>query len=221
MQKKTCNPANFGGKRTKTLYIVVHFTGNLGDSAKNNADYFARASVGASAHFFVDEHEIWASVPQDYIAWHCGAKQYRHPNCRNANSIGVEICMHDKNGHLRNKSISHAAQLVHTLLKQYNLGVTQVLRHYDVTGKLCPQPMVQSPTLWQNFLDMIKHDETKQEDSKMYYRYYEEMPDWAKPTISKLVKKGYLKGEGNGVLNLSEDVLKVLVINDRAGAYGC
>lgn len=34
------------------LYIVVHYTSNEGDTAKNNADYFARESVKASAHFF-------------------------------------------------------------------------------------------------------------------------------------------------------------------------
>lgn len=54
----------------------------------------------------------------------------------------------------------------------------------------------------------------------MRYKYYDDMPDWAKPTISKLVKKGYLKGEGGGVLDLSEDAIKLLVINDRAGVYG-
>lgn len=54
----------------------------------------------------------------------------------------------------------------------------------------------------------------------MRYKYYDDMPDWAKPTISKLVKKGCLKGEGGGVLDLSEDALKLLVINDRAGVYG-
>ena len=57
------------------------------------------------------------------------------------------------------------------------------------------------------------------EETQMRYQYYEDMPDWAKPTVSKLVKKGYLKGEGDGVLNLTEDTLKVLVINDRAGVY--
>ena len=41
-------------------YLVIHFTANDGDTAKNNADYFAREAPGVSAHFFVDEKEIWA-----------------------------------------------------------------------------------------------------------------------------------------------------------------
>lgn len=53
----------------------------------------------------------------------------------------------------------------------------------------------------------------------MRYKYYDDMPDWAQPTVKKLMDKGYLKGEGDGVLNLSEDTLKVLVVGDRAGLY--
>lgn len=75
-----------------------------------------------------------------------------------------------------------------------------------------------------NLLPCIKSamktmDEAEEEKEQMRYKYYEDMPDWAKPTISKLVKKGILKGDGKGVLNLSEDALKIFVVNDRAGLY--
>ena len=43
-------------------YLVIHFTANDGDTAKNNADYFARAEISTSAHYFVDENEVWQSV---------------------------------------------------------------------------------------------------------------------------------------------------------------
>mgnify|MGYP003378182642 CR=1 FL=1 len=82
---KQANSKNYKQGRSKQPeYIVVHYTANKGDTAKNNADYFAREDVGASANYFVDENEIWASVPEDCAAWHCGAKKYRHPACRNA-----------------------------------------------------------------------------------------------------------------------------------------
>ena len=55
-------------------YLVIHFTANDGDTAKNNADYFAREAPGVSAHFFVDEKEIWQSVREKDIAWHCGTR---------------------------------------------------------------------------------------------------------------------------------------------------
>ncbi len=214
IQKKRCNRANYGGKRRQTKYIVIHYTSNRGDTAKNNVDYFAREIVKTSAHFFVDEKEVWASVPENYVAWHCGAKRYRHPKCRNANSIGVEICMNDRAGEIRMESIAQAVQLVRLLMKRYQIPAACVIRHHDVTGKLCPAPMVQDDTLWRAFCEKLE------EETIVTYKYYEDMPAWAKPTVSKLVKKGFLKGEGDGVLNLSEEALKVLVVNDRAGCYG-
>ena len=79
-------------------YLVIHFTANDGDTAKNNADYFARAEISTSAHYFVDENEVWQSVRDADIAWHCGTRGvYFHPYCRNANSIGIELCSR-KNG---------------------------------------------------------------------------------------------------------------------------
>ena len=204
------------GRSGPVEYIVIHYTSNQGDTAKNNADYFAREKVGASAHYFCDENEIWQSVKDTDTAWHCGAKTYRHPECRNANSIGVEICMNDKKGNVRQGSIETAAELVRYLMQRYGVPVDRVIRHYDVTGKYCPGPMVDDPALWTAFQQSL----TQTEDDSVRYKYYDDMPDWAKPTVSKLVKKGYLKGEGGGVLNLTEDTLKVLVVNDRAGCYG-
>lgn len=214
---KQSHAGNYAAGRSGPVeYIVIHYTSNQGDTAKNNADYFAREKVGASAHYFCDESEIWQSVKDSDTAWHCGAKTYRHPECRNVNSIGVEICMNDKKGNVRQGSIATAAELVRYLMQRYGVPVDRVIRHYDVTGKHCPGPMVDDPALWAAF----KQSLTQTEDDSVRYKYYDDMPDWAKPTVSKLVKKGYLKGEGGGVLNLTEDILKVLVVNDRAGCYG-
>lgn len=213
---KECNSQNFTpGRSRKVKYLVIHYTSNNGDTAKNNADYFAREKVGASAHYFCDESEIWQSVKDTDTAWHCGAKTYKHPECRNSNSIGIEICMNDKNGKVRQGSIDTAAELARYLMKRYGILLANVIRHHDVTGKDCPAPMVDDPALW----DAFKKSLIKEEDDEVRYKYYDDMPDWAQPTVSKLVKKGYLKGEGSGVLNLTEDTLKVLVINDRAGLY--
>ena len=61
MYYKPCHPANYSDqKRTKTQikYIVVHYTANDGDTAAGNLAYFARETVKASAHYFVDEKEV-------------------------------------------------------------------------------------------------------------------------------------------------------------------
>lgn len=51
------------------------------------------------------------------------------------------------------------------------------------------------------------------------YHYTMSLPDWARATVQKLLDKGLLRGAAEDDLNLSEDVLRVLVINDRAGIY--
>ena len=53
------------------------------------------------------------------------------------------------------------------------------------------------------------------------YDYIDDnMPDWARPTIQKLVDKGFLKGDEEGKLGLTEDLIRMFIVNDRAGVYG-
>ena len=51
------------------------------------------------------------------------------------------------------------------------------------------------------------------------YHYVTEVPSWGKPTMEKLLKKGLYTGSGPSDLNLPETLLRILVINDRAGLY--
>lgn len=224
IKTKCCHSANYGGTRgsCQIEYIVIHYTANLGDTAKNNADYFAREVVKASAHYFVDENEVWNSVPIYKAAWHCGGglqgkggAEY-HGKCRNTNSIGVELCLLDKGAVIRKGTMRNAAALVRELMEKYDVDIHHVIRHYDVTGKNCPAPMVSDPALWEQFREMT----LQQEDEEMtIYKTYEDCPEWAKPTVSKLVRLGLLKGDEQGILNLEHNALRNLVINDRAGLY--
>lgn len=136
------NRKNYGGMRStdSIRYIVVHYTGNDGDTDENNGKYFRNNIVGSSAHYFVDDDSITQTVPDNYIAWHCGAKKYKHAHCRNANSIGVELCDDVRNGVIypSGKTIENALELVEHLMQKYSIPKDNVIRHYDVTGKLCP-----------------------------------------------------------------------------------
>lgn len=221
IKTKPCNTKNFGGIRTCTDYIVVHFTSNLGDTAQNNAAYFAREAVGASAHFFVDEGTVWNSVPLDRIAWHCGAKSYKHRACRNTNSIGVEICMNAKNGRIRQGSIDRAAVLVRELMDRYRITADHILRHYDVTGKDCPAPMVAQPKMWADFLDKLKEDRKmlQYDEWKEYMARYLTERDagsasaYAKESIARMQARGVTDGARPQAFATREEVLAML---DRA-----
>ena len=152
--KQACNLNFSAGRTQKIKYIVIHYTANDGDTAKNNVDYYAREILKASAHFFVDENEIWQSVKEADTAYHCGANVYIHKECRNSNSIGIELCSRQyKDGkyYFKEETLKRGAELVKQLMKKYNIPAQNVIRHFDVTGKICPAPMVNDEKMWQKF----------------------------------------------------------------------
>lgn len=201
------------GRADAVRYIVLHYTGNRGDTAKNNADYFARAVTKTSAHYFVDEKEVWQSVKDTDTAYHCGRSdgKYRHPKCRNANSIGVEMC--DSVGGVKNAVRANTVTLVKALMKKYSVPVENVVRHYDVTGKSCPAPWVEDEGAWADFKALL----TKEEDDMERYHWFEDMPDWARPSAEKAYRKGILRADGSGAVNVYEANLQPLVWLDRLG----
>ena len=94
INKLIAHSSNFTkGRKQKIQFIVVHYTANNGDLAKSNCSYFKSPNRNASAHYFVDEKEIWQSVEDNNTAWHCGTNgKYYHNKCRNYNAIGIELC---------------------------------------------------------------------------------------------------------------------------------
>ena len=155
-----CAPGNYQPCKSRQIrFLVIHYTANNGDTAEDNLKYFANNVTKTSAHYFVDETGCGQSVKDMDIAWHCGANQYKHPDCRNANSIGIELCSKkDSRGnyYFMDQTVYNAAALARQLMQTYGIDRTHVLRHYDVTGKRCPAPMVDNPTLWENFLNLLE-----------------------------------------------------------------
>ena len=85
------------GSVSRIKYIVIHYVGALG-GAEDNCRYYGGGNRNASAHYFVGFNgEVWQCVEDANIAWHCGASSYKHAECRNANSIGIEMCVRKKN----------------------------------------------------------------------------------------------------------------------------
>ena len=209
------------GRKQPVEYIVVHYTANNGDTAQGNGNYFSQPNRNASAHYFVDESNVVQSVKDTDTAWHCGAKSYKHPKCRNDNSIGVEMCSEkDQNGqyYINQETQYTAVELIKVLMAKYSIPIKNVIRHYDVTGKMCPEPFVRNQVQWLDFKQKLI--EQKEENVKMIYNYIDEnMPDWAKPTVQKLIDKGVLKGNEKGELLLTGTMLRLFVIHDRMGVY--
>ena len=160
------------GDISRIKYIVIHYVGALG-GAEANCRYYAGGNRGASAHYFVGfDGEIWQSVEDANIAWHCGAStgSYKHAECRNANSIGIEMCVRkhdashlsstDKDWYFEDATVQSAVDLTKYLMEKYNVPADHVIRHYDVTGKICPNPYVYNTTshTWTEFKNLIRQD---------------------------------------------------------------
>lgn len=174
IKKYTANRSNYGlSRKTSSIkYICVHATSNDGDSDEGNSKYFKNNIVKASAHYFVDDDSITQSVPDNYIAYSVGGSKYNncsttgggkyYNKCTNSNSISIELCDVNKNGKVypSNKTISNALDLVVKLMKKYNIPKSNVIRHFDVTGKACPVYWCGNSTknkLWQTeFYNKIK-----------------------------------------------------------------
>ena len=161
-----------GGNSIK--YIVMHYTANDGDTDEGNAHYFQGAGRRASAHYFVDEDSVTQSVRDNDAAWHCGGdlESAHHPLrgiCMNRNSLGVEMCSDIVGGKytITPQTVDRAVELVKYLMAKYGIDVDHVVRHYDVTGKLCPEPWVRDESLWRKFkarLTAPVEPEPKKED---------------------------------------------------------
>ena len=146
---KLLTPYNYNsGDISRIKYIIIHYVGATG-GAEANCRYYASGRIGASAHYFVGfEGEIWQSVEDKNIAWHCGAKSYKHPECRNTNSIGIELCVRNKGSqadtsrdwYFEDATVEAAIALTKELMAKYGVTADHVIRHYDVTGKICPNP---------------------------------------------------------------------------------
>lgn len=79
--------------------------------------------------------------------------------------------------------------------------------------------MTQYQELKKEIDSLKKQIEAYEKSKEKVYHYNVELPDWGAPTMDKLISKGLYKGASKSDLNLPESLLRILVINDRAGLY--
>ncbi len=147
----TINPySRSGEKQNKIQYIVVHWVGNANTSALANKNYFDNLKnthkTSASSHYIIGLNgEIIRCIPENEVAFHSGSYS------RNRNSIGIENCHPDWNGQFNSNTYNSLVELCADICKRYGLGINNIIRHYDVTGKSCPKYYVENPNAWVQF----------------------------------------------------------------------
>lgn len=119
-------------------------------------------------------------MPDDYIAWSVGGNRY--PNYKqtggakyygqanNTNTLNIELCDAKKDGKVMatEKTLDNAVTFIKQKMKEYNIDIAHVIRHFDVTGKCCPAYFCNSfenNKKWEEFKSRLV-DEDKINDRK-------------------------------------------------------
>jgi N-acetylmuramoyl-L-alanine amidase CwlA len=190
---KSIRASRIGGKRPVSAVkaIVFHYTANTGKSAtaKGNARYFAAGSEGraASAHYCVDEgNVVYECVSLDTVAWSVGdGKSGKYGSLySNYNTVSIEMVSHtDASGtyYIPEKTMENAARLYQMLLPQLP-NVQAAIRHYDVSGKLCPLPLINEEK-WEKFQKLLKEVDEVVEKSKI-------IVDGKEVAVDRILKDG-------------------------------
>lgn len=150
----TINPYSRSGKKLEQVNnIVIHYVGNPNTSAIANRNYFESLSDGqgskASSHFVVGlEKEIVQCVPLAEIAY--------ASNKRNKDTISIEVCHPDETGKFSDSTYAKVVELSAWLCLRYRLSADDLIRHYDVTGKICPKYYVENEDAWNKMKQDVK-----------------------------------------------------------------
>lgn len=228
------NWKNRVSNRSRTdLIILHHAAAKTATVVQIDQWHKAKGWSGIGYHFYVRKNgDIYRGRP----IWASGA----HAQGSNSNSIG--ICAE---GNFDIESMPQAQEKAIKELLEYLKALypkAEVKGHREVCATGCPgknYPLDEMKRFYKNAENEVdamtseekakfnllvntveKHEERLDKiDGKMVYNYIDKnMPEWAIPTVKKLTNKGYLKGDDTG-LSLTDELLRMLVINDRAGLY--
>lgn len=154
VQLLTVNPYSRPGTQSEKIKnIVIHYTANPGTTAEQNRNYFEglkdSKATKASSHFIVGlEGEIIQCVPTWEIAY--------ASNERNPDTVSIETCHRTDEGTYTDDTYASVVELTAWLCEKFELTEDDVIRHYDITGKICPKYFVEDEDAWLQFKQDVK-----------------------------------------------------------------
>ena len=147
---------SYGGLRNKNTIkgLVIHMTGNAGDTAKNNADFFATGNNRqAGAHIFIDGKGLSArTIPLNRVAWSVGnpkgayKKGSYYSTLNNANTVSIELCDIIEHG-VTEAQLSTLIKVC-KWVKEKCPNIEYIVRHYDIVQKNCPSYYITNKNAW-------------------------------------------------------------------------
>lgn len=161
IKKMLLTPNEYSRPEKKLKHIngvVIHYTANPGTDAKQNRNYFDGLKEGkmyengnyiySSSNFIVGlKGDIIQCVPTDEVAY--------ASNSRNEDTLSIEVCHPDETGEFTKKSYKALVKLTAYICSKYNLQKDDIIRHYDVTGKMCPKYYVEHEDEWKQFKEDV------------------------------------------------------------------
>ena len=124
-----------GKELTAVNDIVIHYVGNPGTTAQANRDFFDSDASNVSSHYVIGlDGEIIQCLPLD--------ERSAASNNRNPDTISIEVCHPDSTGKFNDDTYRSLVKLTAWLCDEAGLSSDHVIRHYDVTGKICPKYFV-------------------------------------------------------------------------------
>ncbi|MEG1141282.1 MAG: N-acetylmuramoyl-L-alanine amidase [Clostridia bacterium] len=163
--------------RTNTIKkIVIHYVGNPNTTAIANRNYFERlksqSTTYASSHYIIGlEGEIIRCIPENEVAYHSGESNM------NLTSIGIENCHPTADGKFNDLTFNSLILLLTDICKRYNLNpMTDIIRHYDVSGKRCPLYYVNNPEEFNNIKLKVNSLINNISDIQINYEKYRVTP---------------------------------------------
>lgn len=169
---------------TKVTKIAIHYTGNPKSTAIANRNFFENLK-NQTAYNSEQNKKIHGKEDPKYVSSHfvvglqgeiiqcIPLNEYSYcTNQANGYSISIETCHPDSTGKFNDVTEKALAELVAYLLDKFNLTVNDIIRHYDVTGKLCPLYYVNYPAAYENFKKMVavELDKLKKPEPTKLYR---------------------------------------------------
>lgn len=191
--------------RRKTEAIVLHHSASGPTTTIQDVHrwHLANGWSGIGYHYVIyADGQIWTGRPEDTVGAHA---YYSAKQEANSNGIGVCLIGNFETGKPTQAQLDSLVWLIRDIRTRH-LGIA-VQGHKDVMPTACPG---------KNFpwAELIRRLE---ETEKVMFKTVNDIPDWGKPTIDRLIAKDALQGDGKGNINLSEDATRILVILDRLG----
>ena len=212
------NSTHFSSRAGDIRKITIHHAACVGVSGKDIARSFTGTREASANYCIGVDGDICLSVPEKYRAWTSSS--------RSNDNVAVTIEVANISGQpewaISRESWNALIDLCVDICRRN--GIAELCYTGDETGTLTEHRMFTATECPGKYLhehmseicNAINKRLLEKPDTR--YNEFADLPEWSKATVQKLMNRDMLRGTSAG-LDLSEDILRILVILDRGGIF--